>query len=74
MNWSLWLRLNYQNREKQAKKEVAATLEQQEKALLKLADQIEAAIDNTTEIEAVAQRLKEAERSLREKLRIENAE
>ncbi len=59
---------------KAGKKEVAATLEQQEKVLLQLADQIEVAIDDTTEIEAVAQRLKEAERSLREKLRIENAE
>ena len=54
---------------KAGKKEVAATLEQDEKALLKLADQIEAAIDDTTEIEAAAQRLREAEKSLREKLR-----
>jgi hypothetical protein len=60
---------------KAGKKEVAATIEQDEKALLRLADQIEVAIDDTTEIEAMAQRLKEAERNLRAKLRkLEEAE
>ena len=60
---------------KAGKKEVAATIEQDEKALLRLADQIEGAIDDTTEIEAVAQRLKQAESNLREKLRkLEDAE
>ncbi len=54
---------------KAGKKEVAATLELDEKALLALADQIEAAVDDTTQIEAVAQKLKEAESSLRAKLR-----
>jgi len=54
---------------KAGKKEVAATIEQEEKALLKLADEIEGAIDDTTAIEAAAQRLREAEKSLREKLR-----
>jgi hypothetical protein len=59
---------------KAGKKEVAATLEQDEKALLRLADQIEAAIVETPEIEALEKKLKEAERGLREKLRkLENA-
>jgi hypothetical protein len=59
---------------KAGKKAVAAQLEQQEKVLLQLADQIEAAIDDTKEIEAAAEKLKVAERTLREKLRsLENA-
>ncbi len=54
---------------KAGKKMVAAQLEVQEKALLKIAEQIEAAVADTPEIEAAEKKLKEAESNLRQALR-----
>ncbi len=54
---------------KAGKKDVAAQLEVQERAILKIADEIEASVGDTPATEAAEKKLKEAESNLRQALR-----